>query len=220
MVRRSISRMVQKEPPLLLFDDIGSGCLLETRDYGLIHEPQPQESVAAGADLVMFSGDKLLGGPQAGIIVGREEAVAPLRSHPLMRALRPDKTTIAALAATLQHYLCGEAEAEIPVWRMIAAEADELRERAEAWRAELAVGEVVADESPIGGGSLPGETRPTWVLRLPDDGLASRLRGGDPPIVARVVDGGVQLDPRTVLPDQEAALLGGIRAAIAGGRRA
>ena len=218
--RRSISQVALNEPPLLLFDDIGSGCLLETRGYGLIHEPQPQESVAAGADLVMFSGDKLLGGPQAGIIVGREEVVAPLRSHPLMRALRPDKTTIAALAATLQHYLRGEAESEIPVWRMIAAEADELRGHAESWRAQLDVGEVVADESPIGGGSLPGETRPTWVLRLADDGLAKRLRGGDPPIVARVVDGGAQLDPRTVLPDQEAALLSGIRAAIAGGRRA
>lgn len=203
---------IAREHGVLLLDDIGSGCLLETREYGLTHEPTPQESITAGADLALFSGDKLLGGPQAGIIVGREAAVAPLRSHPLMRALRPDKTTIAALSATLGHYLRGEAEAEIPVWRMIAAEADELRERAESWRSELGHGAVVADQSPIGGGSLPGEARPTWVLRLPDDGLARRLRSGEPPVIARVVDDGVQLDPRTVLPEQEPALLEALRA--------
>lgn len=203
---------IAQESGALLIDDIGSGCLLETRKYGLTHEPTPQESVAAGADLVLFSGDKLLGGPQAGIIVGREAAVAPLRSHPLMRALRPDKTTIAALGATLRHYLRGEAEVEIPVWRMIAAEADQLRERAESWQAALGRGEVVADQSPIGGGSLPGETRPTFALRLPNAGLAARLRRNDPPIIARVVDDGVQLDPRTVLPEQEPALLEALRA--------
>ena len=169
-------REVADEGGALLIDDIGSGCLLETRDYGLSHEPQPQESVAAGSDLVLFSGDKLLGGPQAGIIVGREAAVGPLRSHPLMRVLRPDKTTIAALAATLQHYLRGEAATHIPVWRMIAAEPGELRERAESWRASLGCGSVVSDQSPIGGGSLPGDTRPTSVLRLPHPELAATLR--------------------------------------------
>ena len=198
---------IAREHGVLLIDDIGSGCLLETREYGLTHEPTPQESITAGADLVLFSGDKLLGGPQAGIIVGREAALAPLRSHPLMRALRPDKTTIAALGATLGHYLHGEAETEIPVWRMIAAEADELRERAESWRTALGLGEVVADQSPIGGGSLPGETRPTFALRLPNAGLAAQLRRNDPPVIARVVDDGVQLDPRTVPPEQESALL-------------
>lgn len=203
---------IAREHGVLLLDDIGSGCLLETREYGLTHEPTPQESVAAGADLVLFSGDKLLGGPQAGIIVGREATVAPLRSHPLMRALRPDKTATAALGATLGHYLRGEAETEIPVWRMIAAEADQLRERAESWRTALGGGEVVAEQSPIGGGSLPGETRPTWALRLPDDGLARRLRSGEPPVIARVVNDGVQLDPRTVLPEQEPALLEALRA--------
>ena len=203
---------IAREHGVLLIDDIGSGCLLETREYGLTHEPTPQESITAGADLALFSGDKLLGGPQAGIIVGREAAVAPLRSHPLMRTLRPDKMTIAALSATLGHYLRGEAEAEIPVWRMIAAEADELRERAESWRTALGIGQVVAEQSPIGGGSLPGETRPTWVLRLPDDGLARRLRSGEPPVIARVVDGGVQLDPRTVPLEQEPALLEALRA--------
>ena len=203
---------IAREHGVLLLDDIGSGCLLETREYGLTHEPTPQESITAGADLVLFSGDKLLGGPQAGIIVGREAAVAPLRSHPLMRALRPDKTTIAAMGATLGHYLRGEAEAKIPVWRMIAAEADELRERAESWRAALGRGKVVTDQSPIGGGSLPGETRPTFVLRLPNAALAAQLRRNDPPVIARAVDDGVQLDPRTVLPEQEPALLEALRA--------
>ena len=207
-------REVADEGGALLIDDIGSGCLLETRDYGLSHEPQPQESVAAGSDLVLFSGDKLLGGPQCGIIVGREAAVGPLRSHPLMRVLRPDKTTIAALAATLQHYLRGEAATHIPVWKMIAAEPGELRERADSWRASLACGSVVSDQSPIGGGSLPGDTRPTYVLRLPHPELAATLRTGNPPIVARVVDDHLQLDPRTVLPDQESMLLEQLRARI------
>ena len=200
-------------PPLVL-DDIGSGCLLDTRNFGLSHEPQPQQSIAQGADLVMFSGDKLLGGPQAGIIVGRAAKIAPLRSHPLMRAMRPDKTTIAALSATLNHYLRGEAESEIPVWRMIAAEPEQLRQRADAWREQLGRGEVAPDQSPIGGGSLPAETRPTFVLRLPNPDLAPQLRSNDPPIIARVVHNQLQLDPRTVLPQQEPTLLNALHALL------
>ena len=212
--RHNAARAAAGGPRLLVIDDIGSGCLLETRDYGLTHEPRPQESAAAGADLVMFSGDKLLGGPQAGIIVGREASIAPLRSHPLMRALRPDKTTLAALAATLQHYLRGEAESQVPIWRMIAADAEELRERAESWRRRLGQGEAAPDHSPIGGGSLPGETRPTHVLRLARPELAAALRRADPPIAARLVHGRLQLDPRTVLPDQEPALLAALGALL------
>ena len=117
-------RAVADETGVLLIDDVGSGCLLDTRMFGLgCEEPRPQDSVTAGADLVMFSGDKLLGGPQAGIIVGKEAAIAPLRRHPLMRVLRPDKTAIAGLAVTLQHYLEGRAVERVPVWRMIAATA-------------------------------------------------------------------------------------------------
>ena len=172
-------RGVAGEHGLLLLDDIGSGCLLDTTRYGLAPEPTPQQSLAAGADLVMFSGDKLLGGPQAGIIVGRASLIEQLRRHPLARALRLDKATTAALAATLRHYALGEAESAIPVWRMIAAPAERMRERAEAWRSALGAGDVVASESMVGGGSLPGEGLPTWVLAVPSPEpgrLAARLR--------------------------------------------
>jgi L-seryl-tRNA(Ser) seleniumtransferase len=203
-----------------LIDDVGSGSLLDVRPYGLAPEPVVQESVAAGAGLVLFSGDKLLGGPQAGVIVGRAELIARLRQHPLMRALRPDKITIAALGATLLHYVRGEAEREIPVWRMIGAQAPELEARARAWRAQLpAVEGVLAGVEPaastIGGGALPGETQPTYVLALHGtrraaswaSATAAALRAGTPPIVARIEDNRVVLDSRTVLPEQDAPLV-------------
>jgi L-seryl-tRNA(Ser) seleniumtransferase len=203
-----------------LIDDVGSGSLLDVRPYGLAPEPLVQESVAAGAGLVLFSGDKLLGGPQAGVIVGRADLIARLRKHPLMRALRPDKITIAALGATLRHYVRGEAGREIPVWRMIAAQPPELEARARAWRAQLpAIEGVLADVEPgastIGGGSLPGETLPTHVLTLRSTrrpaswatATAAALRAGTPPVVARIDDDRVLLDPRTVLPEQDAPLV-------------
>ena len=149
-----------------LVDDLGSGTLLDTARYGLGHEPMVQESLAAGADLVCFSGDKLLGGPQAGIIVGRAELVMRLKKHPLARAIRADKLCLAALSATLLHYLKDEAEREIPIWRMIAAPAEAVRQRAQAWQAALGQGEVLPSQSTVGGGSLPGETLPTFVLAL------------------------------------------------------
>ncbi len=207
----------QTASPPLLIDDVGSGCLLDTRNYGLAYEPRPQDSVAAGADLVLFSGDKLLGGPQAGIIVGRESAIAPLRRHPLMRALRPDKTTIAGLAATLEHYLAGEAETQIPIWQMIAAEPATLRKRAESWQATLGAGQVSQSESAIGGGSLPGETRPTWVWSIRREHpskFAEALRRSNPPVIARVTDDQILLDPRTVLPGQDQLVIAALRAAL------
>src|SRR5690606_17765925 len=110
---------------ILVVDDLGSGALIDTAAYGLAHEPMPQESIAAGADVVCFSGDKLLGGPQAGIIVGSSTSLGRLARHPLARAVRIDKVSLAGLEATLRHYVRGEAAREIPVWRMIAQGVDE-----------------------------------------------------------------------------------------------
>ena len=144
------------EAGISLVDDLGSGTLLDTGRYGLGHEPMVQESLAAGADLVCFSGDKLLGGPQAGIIVGRAELVAKLKKHPLARAMRADKLCLAALTATLLHYLKDEAEDEIPAWRMIAAPGEQIRARAQAWQERLGCGELVAGTVYRGRGQPAG----------------------------------------------------------------
>jgi L-seryl-tRNA(Ser) seleniumtransferase len=200
-----------------LVDDLGSGSLLDTSRYGLGHEPMVQESLAAGADLVCFSGDKLLGGPQAGIIVGRADLVAKLKKHPLARAVRADKLCLAALTATLLHYLKDEAERQIPVWRMIATPAEDLRRRSERWAQALGRGQVVAGQSTVGGGSLPDEVLPTWLLALEvsqPNRFLDRLRRCQPPIIARTQDDQVVLDPRTVLDEQDTALLKGLRAAL------
>ncbi len=191
---------------LPLVDDLGSGALLDTSRFGLGHEPMVQESLAAGADLVCFSGDKLLGGPQAGIIIGRADLLAKIKKHPLARALRADKLCLAALSVTLLHYLKGEAEREIPIWRMMAAAVEDIQARASHWMEKSGCGEVIRGESTIGGGSLPGETLPTWLLALevksPNRTLMS-LRQSRPPLIARTLDDRVVLDPRTVLPEQD-----------------
>ena len=191
-------------------DDLGSGTLLNTDDYGLIHERTVQESLAAGADVVSFSGDKLLGGPQAGIIVGRADLLAKIKKHPLARAVRADKVALAGITATLTHYLKDEAEREVPIWRMISITPKQNKARAQSWVQELGRGKVVEGESAVGGGSLPGETLPTWLLQLdvdkPDKFLA-QLRKQNPPVIARTENDKVLLDPRTVLPEQEGALL-------------
>ena len=190
--------------------DVGSGALINTENYGLAHEPTVQESVQAGCDLVCFSGDKLLGGPQAGIIVGKESLLKPIRTHPLARALRAGKLTLAGVSANLGHYLKDEAESEIPVWRMIARPLEEIRKSAENWREYLGTGKVVPGYSTIGGGSLPTEEMPTFLLSLsPDspDNFLKALRNSNPPIIARIENDEVLLDPRTVFPEQEGALL-------------
>ncbi|MFQ6029965.1 MAG: L-seryl-tRNA(Sec) selenium transferase, partial [Dehalococcoidia bacterium] len=204
--------------------DVGSGCLLNTEKYGLAHEPTPQESVAAGVGLTFFSGDKLLGGPQAGIVAGRRDLVQLLERHPLARAVRIDKLSLASLVATLVHYLRQEAEQEIPIWRMISAAPETVKERADSWQAALeAPGSVESCRSAIGGGSLPGETLPSYALAVACNGidggaeeLMRRLRGADAPVIARIEDDRVLLDPRTVLPEEEARLLSSLKAALAG----
>lgn len=199
-------------------DDLGSGALLDTSRYGLAHEPTVQESLQAGADLVCFSGDKLLGGPQAGIIVGRRDLVQKIKRHPLARAVRADKTCLAALSATLQHYLKDEAERAIPVWQMIAQKPEALKVRAAAWVRRLSQGEILPGTSTVGGGSLPEETLPTFVLALsvarPTRFLAA-LRNLPLPVVAIVQADKVLIDPRTVLPAQDDALLRGLETVIA-----
>ncbi len=218
------------ERGLLMVDDLGSGALLDTTRFGLASEPLVQASVQAGADLVLFSGEKLLGGPQCGIIAGRAEIIARLKKHPLVRALRVDKMTLAALEATLGHYVRGEAEREVPVWRMISASPQELEQRAGVWAARLAdsgIPSTIEDgESAIGGGSLPGETLPTRLLSIRATGtdshgedagkLAARLRTLPVPIIGRVEEGALLLDPRTVLEGQDEELVKGIIAAYSG----
>ena len=198
----------------IVIDDLGSGALLETAAYGLAHEPTPAERLAAGADLVTFSGDKLVGGPQAGLIVGRADLIARIRKDPLARAVRPEKVTLAALAATLGLYRAGRATTEIPVWRMIAATPEELGRRADAIVAGLpqAVRErvsVTEMESAVGGGSLPGQLLESVGLVVTGrgaDALAGRLRKGDPAVVGRVESGAVLLDLRTIDPADDVAL--------------
>jgi L-seryl-tRNA(Ser) seleniumtransferase len=194
---------------LAVVDDLGSGSLLDTSRFGLAREPMVQSSVAAQTTLVAFSGDKLLGGPQAGIIVGRAAEIGRLRRHPLMRAIRPDKLTLAALGATLVHYVRGEAEREVPVWRMISTPAEVLRSRAADLARPLA-GTPVPTRSAIGGGSLPGQTQPSWAIALnatSPDTLAAALRHTSPPVIGRIEDDRVLLDLRTILPEQDLLLL-------------
>jgi L-seryl-tRNA(Ser) seleniumtransferase len=194
----------------ILVDDLGSGTLLNTTKYGISHEPTVQESVAAGADLVCFSGDKLLGGPQAGIIVGKKTLLNKLKKHPIARVVRADKLCLAALSETLMHYLKDEADREIPIWRMISLTPEILKARVEHWVEVLGIGCVLDSFSTIGGGSLPEETIPTFVLALnvkkPDIFLAN-LRKMEPPVVGRIEQDVAVFDPRTILMEEESAFL-------------
>lgn len=210
---------------LVVLDDLGSGALLDTSVYGLVHEPTVQESVQAGAGLVCFSGDKLLGGPQAGLIVGRAELVARLERHPLARAVRLDKMAFAALESTLLHYLRGEAAQRVPIWRMISMPLAEVMRRARRWQRALAARgvlqvRVVRSETAVGGGSLPGQTLATWALEISGRpslaDAAARLRSGDPPVVPRVEGDRLLLDPRTVLPEEDKALLERVASVLGG----
>ena len=214
----------QRRVPLV--EDLGSGALVDLAPWGLPGEPTVQQVLKGGADLVTFSGDKLLGGPQAGILVGKAKLIEACRRDPLARAVRVDKLTCAALEATLALYFDPErARREVPALRMLTAPAEELRERAEALAGALAGVSgldvsVREDTGEAGGGSLPAIELPTWVVALRPRGasaaaMEAALRAGDPPVVARLKGGRVLLDARTLLEEGEAEVARLVRAARA-----
>ncbi len=191
-------------------EDLGSGALVDLREYGLPHERTAQDAVADGMSLVAFSGDKLLGGPQGGIIVGTRSHVARLRSNPLVRALRVDKVTLALLGATLRLYATKESREQIPFYRMLAVSTDALRERATRIAARVAGANVIDTEGQVGGGSLPQAKIRSIGIALSSsnaDAIAARLRRGTPPIVTRIEDQRVVLDLRTVAPEDDDAIV-------------
>lgn len=210
-----------KQKDLLVFDDQGSGCFLDTAPFGLLPEPMVQKSVAAGASLVFFSGDKLVGGPQAGIIVGTKPLIDKLKQHPLARAMRIDKVRLAGLVATLTHYLKGEALTRIPIWQMIAAPLSEINQRAKLWADALGgSGKVVDGESMVGGGSLPGATLPTRLVAITFadkkgtarvQKMAASLRSLNTPIIGRIENNVLLLDPRSVLPEEDETVVQSLR---------
>jgi L-seryl-tRNA(Ser) seleniumtransferase len=212
-----------------VFDDLGSGCLLDTTQFGLDPEPMVQKSIALGVGLAFFSGDKLLGGPQAGIIVGKKQLVDKLKKHPLARAVRIDKIRLAGLVATLIPYLKGEALKAIPVWRMISMPLADIERRAKLWAKESGdLARVIEGESMIGGGSLPGGTLPTRLVAIGKPSkakeqsiaqkLAQRLRTQEPPVVGRISENVLLLDPRSVLPEEDRTVLQALRSAVADSR--
>jgi L-seryl-tRNA(Ser) seleniumtransferase len=190
-------------------EDLGSGALVDLREYGLAHERTVQDAIAEDISLVAFSGDKLLGGPQAGIIVGTRAHIARLRSNPLVRALRVDKVTLALLGATLRLYADPQSREQIPFFRMLGQSEEKLRTRASRIASASAAATVVETEGRVGGGSLPHARVPSIAVAIacaqPDE-LAARLRKATPPIVARIEQGRVLLDVRTVQSDQDVAV--------------
>ena len=211
------------EAGLPLYEDAGSGALLDLSPHGLAGEPVISESVGDGADVVSFSGDKLLGAAQAGLVVGRREIVERLRKHPLYRALRADKLALAALEATLEAYGRGAAVDEIPSLRMLAMTPDEIKKRARALLSKLrkAAGalraEIVEGQSAVGGGSAPTTHPPTALLALTHETLSAEaldqaLRLSAPPVIARISEARVLLDLRTVAEDEEQELLAALKA--------
>jgi len=210
---------------LPLIHDLGSGLMIDAARLGLPDEPTTSRSITAGADVVVVSGDKLLGGPQAGLVMGSEELVGRMRKNPLCRALRVDKVTLAGLEATLRAYRDPErALAEIPTLRMLSASVEALAGRAEEIRARLEatgiIATVVETSGAVGGGTYPGVDLASRAVELRSDGvdrLAERLRHGDPPVVGRIVDDALLLDVRTVLPGQEDDLVRRVAEALGSG---
>ncbi len=241
--RPAINELVNlgKRHKLCVVEDLGSGVLLRTEDFELAHEPTAFEALSAGADLVCFSGDKLLGAPQAGIILGKKKYVEVLKKHPMHRALRLDKMFLAGLERILLYYLKGEATEKIPAWRMISTPLDDLKTRAEKIKKELKKGGIGIDieesQSTVGGGSLPGETLPTIVISVksvqPDarpgvssvdslvlsvDRQAELFREQSPPVIGRIENEKFVLDLRTVFPYQDKSLISAIKSIFLRGK--
>ncbi len=211
--------LIDRPESVAVIDDLGSGCVSDLSPYGL-HEPNVLESIRSGADLSLFSGDKLFGGPQAGILVGKRRWIEKLRRSPIMRALRVDKLTLAALEATTEIHLAGDALTELPTLRMITMPADQIKSRCETLLSQFDQQqpiELVPCESQVGGGSIPGSSLASFGLRLtgyPAHRLAQRLREGPPAIQARVNDDSVLIDLRTVADNELNPLAEGIRSAM------
>jgi L-seryl-tRNA(Ser) seleniumtransferase len=204
-----------------VIEDLGSGALIDTAQFGLKEEQTIGGSLAAGASIVTASGDKLLGGPQAGLIAGTHEWIAKIERHPLARAVRADKTCLAGVAATLRHYANGEATEKIPLWRMIGASEESLNQRAIGIADRLVEARenigIRKSNATIGGGSLPGQEMPSYSLAIKNsdpDALARMLRTGTPPVFGRVENQEVLLDLRSVLPEQDDDLELALRQAL------
>jgi L-seryl-tRNA(Ser) seleniumtransferase len=216
-----------KNSRIPLVEDIGSGCLMDLKPYGIPDEPVVQDSFAAGVDLVCFSGDKLLGGPQAGIIGGARQFIDPIRRNPLMRTYRVEKLIYGALEATLQSYRCGKALSEIPVMRMIAMHRDEIKKRTRSFSRRLRAGlpktvqlKLLEGVSVVGGGSCPQCELPTLLIafeseRVRPNTVEDRLRSQPLPIIVRLEEDKLLVDLRTVFPAQESLLIDGLCKAFA-----
>jgi len=203
-----------RETGIPVYEDLGSGCIVDLRPFG-VTEPLAADSLRAGADLISFSGDKLMAGPQAGILAGKPEVVSRLRRNPLFRALRLDKLVYQALEQTLRRILL-ERWDEIPALAMIRQPAAAIRQRAEKLVARIPgfAGEIIEGQSVIGGGATPEQPLPTWLIALPPGGAIEaekRLRAGDPPIIARIEQDRLLIDLRTVLPEEEDSLVAALK---------
>ena len=210
-----ISLAKSHQVPVVL--DLGSGNFTDTAPFGLPDETTVPKAIAKGFDAVCFSGDKLLGGPQAGIIVGTHSICQKLGTHPLARALRADKVQLAGVLSTLHLYLRGEAMAQIPIWNMLQTPLSDLERRAQNWREQTGRGTVISTVEAIGGGSLPDAKLPGVALSLPTSspqGLLKKLRTGTTPVVGHIVDDHVLLHPRTIHPNDDLALIDAVTAAL------
>lgn len=219
-------RAVADDSGATLIEDLGSGTLVRTEEYGIDHEPTVQESIAAGVDIVTYSGDKLLGGPQAGVIAGRKDLIDQIASHPLARAVRADKSTLAGLSETLRHYVRGDFESAIPVWNAISASADSLKSRAEHVISMADVAgqhlSTISTVNYVGGGALPGQSLLGWAIRITTHSsgsatsLAKSLRLALPiAVYSRIEDDAVNIELRTISAQDDALLAESLRNALA-----